>query len=448
MRPALLSVASALAALLTLSGCQTAAPAYAQQAQQQLDATAQQYRPSGQKPALPVLTAQSSANDYLRFALLNHPQVEAAYANWRATVSQIGPAHSLPDPKLTLEADIAQSLMTLMPGVMFDVMSSSKRAAQGRAAAASAEVAHRQFLATAQLVARRLREAWIELAYAHAAHELHGAAAASVEETIAFAHTGFATGRDAGALSAQYALQDELAEHHAHHAMLGDRLAAARIGFKAALGLLPDATDPPWPAFPLTVEPLPPDSALWQRILTRNPDLAIARALIDQSVAAVAVAEKAGTPDFTVGAMVDVKANPLMVRPAVSLTLPVWRQRLADQIASAQAQHQGAAAQLNAAQLDLAAQFARDLFAVHRADRLLAYVDHTALPNTARFITAADADYQTGRGAPTVISAAHTRQVLLQLERLELLRARADAVTELLYLTADAAPSSFASSRP
>lgn len=448
MRPASFPVISGLAVLLALSGCQTASPAYEHEARRQLDAAARQYRPGGRKPTLPVLTASSSADDYLRFALLNHPQVEAAHANWRAAVSRIGPARALPDPKLTLEADIADSLMSLMPGLMFDFMSPGKRAAAGREAAAAAEVAHRQFLASAQDVARRLREAWIELAYAEAALQLHATAAATVAKTIAFAHAGFATGRDSGRLTDQFALQNEWAEHHAHHALLGDRLRAARTAFKAALGLLPAATDPPWPAFPLAVEPLPDESALWHRIVTRNPDLATLHAMVGQSLAAVAVAEKAGTSDFGLGAMVDLKASPLMVRPQASLSLPIWRRRIADRIAAAQAQNQAAAAQVNAAQLDLAAQFARALYEVHRTDRMLAYLDRTALPNAAQIVELAATDYQTGRGDPAVASAARTRRVLLQLDRLDLLRARADAVTVLLHLSADAAPSAPAAFTP
>src|ERR1019366_9481779 len=62
------------------------------------------YRPDGAKAPLPVLASDSPPSDYLRFALLNHPQVEAAFYDWRRSVEAITPARSLPDPQLTFQA--------------------------------------------------------------------------------------------------------------------------------------------------------------------------------------------------------------------------------------------------------------------------------------------------------------------------------------------------------
>ncbi|MFI5357749.1 MAG: TolC family protein, partial [Opitutales bacterium] len=377
---------------------------------------------------------------YLSFALLNHPAVEAAYAEWRASVAAIEPAAALPDPQLTFQADIAETLTSLMPGLMFDLTSAGKRTAQGRAAAAGAEVARRNFNLAAQTVARQLRETWIELAYVAAARQLHAAATISVGDTGALAAAAQATGRPGGNLGDLIELQGDLAEHHADHAALGDRLQAARLAFKAALGLAPADHDPPWPDFPLSVEPLPDDQTVWWRILERNPDLAALRALVDQSVAAVAVAESAATPDFGLGAMVDFKASPLLVRPVANLSLPIWRTRLDHQVAAARAQHDAALAQVDLNALDLAARVARALYTVHQADRMLAYIDHTARPNLDRLIATRSADYESGAGDLAALTTVATRRILLRLARLDLLRERADAVTELRFLSADAAP--------
>ncbi|MCF7689551.1 MAG: TolC family protein, partial [Cephaloticoccus sp.] len=201
--------------------------------------------------------------------------------------------------------------------------------------------------------------------------------------------------------------------------------------------------DPPWPEFPISAETLPSDEALWQRIESRNPALITLRAMVEQTVAAVAVANRAGTPNFSLGAMVDVRANPLMVRPTASLSLPIWRTRIADQIAAAQAQQDAATATVASAELDLAAQLARSLYDIHRLDRMLRYLDQTALPNLDRMVAAATAGYASGMGKAVAVTNADTRRTLLLLNQIDLLRERADAVTDLLFLSADNTPVGF-----
>ena len=49
-------------------------------ARQNLRALEESYRPGGQRPVLPLLTADSPLSDFLLFAMLNQPQVEAAYS--------------------------------------------------------------------------------------------------------------------------------------------------------------------------------------------------------------------------------------------------------------------------------------------------------------------------------------------------------------------------------
>jgi len=322
-------------------------------------------------------------------------------------------------------------------------MSTGKRDAMGREAAAGAEVARAQFEAATQQVATQLRKAWIQLAYVDAARDLHSEAANSVDESIALAEADYATAQAGMGLGQQIELQNERAEHHVHHAILGDRREAARIGFKSALGLGPADRDPPWPDFSISAETLPSDEVLWQRIASRNPALITLRAMVEQSVAAVTVANQAGTPNFSLGAMVDVKASPLMVRPTASLSLPIWRTRIADQIAAAQAQQDAATATVASAELDLAAQLARSLYELHRIDRMLRYLDQTALPNLDRMVAAAIANYEAGRGKAVAVTSADTRRTLLLLEQIDLLRARADAVTDLLFLSADNTPVGF-----
>jgi len=97
--------------------------------------------------------------------MLKHPSVFAAYSEWRASVESIAAARSLPDPQITFQADIAGTLMSLMPGVMFDLMAPEKRATMAREATAGSEVAYREYVAAVVRTAAGVRNAWIELAF-------------------------------------------------------------------------------------------------------------------------------------------------------------------------------------------------------------------------------------------------------------------------------------------
>lgn len=431
-----------LAPLVLLAGCRTAVPNYEGQSRDRVTATARTYRPNNAPPALPALTAGATAADYLRFALLKHPEVEAAFHEWHAAAEGITTARALPDPKLTFEADIADMVMTLMPGFMVDLMGPGKRTAMGREAAAGAEVAYRNYVTAVLRTATAVRKAWLEFAYIEEAHALHRAAIVSVGDVSAIAAASYTTGRGMSSLETQVTLQNELAEHRTDHAILTDQLAAARVRFKSALGLHPGDPDPAWPDFPLTATPLPAEDELWRRALVTNPALGKMRAMVEMAVAGVAVAGKSRVPDAELGLMADFKADPLMFRPTASVSLPIWRDKIAATIAAAEARHDAAKARLSAEELTLAAELAQMLFMVREADRMIANIDETALPNLERLSATVEASYQSGMSDPAMIFETRSKQAMLRLNRLTLLLQRENAVTDLLLLTADIAPAS------
>jgi outer membrane protein TolC len=396
--------------------------------------------PTGQ-PSLPELRPDSPPADFVLYATLNHPAVAAAYFDWLAAVEAITPARALPDPQLTFEADIADTLMTFMPGVMFDLMSSGKRAAMGREAAATSQVAYRAYVAAVMGAAADTRKAWIELAYLDEAVRLKAGALDALDQARALAEAGYATGRGMGTLENQSRLANADAKARTELATLGDRRSALRARFKSSLGLTSADPDPAWPNAALTVTVLPPAEELWQRIQADNPGLAQMRAMVDMSLAGVAVARKSGTPDFTVGLMADLKADPLMVRPTASATLPIWRDKIAATVAAARAKHDAAVARVNAEQLNLAAELAQMLYMVREADRMIAYIDDTALPIYERTVATVEAGYQSGMTEPAMIPETRFMALDMRLERANALRERESAVTDLLLMIATIAPS-------
>lgn len=425
--------------VLLLSGCVSASPSE-QSARKQLERTGSLLQLPSSRPAPFAPRAEAPLADHVRYAVLRHPAVIAAWHDWRAAVTAIAPARALPDPQLTFEADITDTLMTLMPGLMFDFMTPGKRIAMAAEMTAGSEVTYRNFADTVLRTAAAVRRAWVELAYARKAGGLYEAAIANLEQGLALSNARYTTTGMMASLEPQVRLQNQIAEHHSHHLAIADRVAAARARFKSALGLLPTDPDPAWPDAALAVTPLPSEEELWQRTLAANPGLARMRAMVEMTVASVAVARKSGTPDFTLGLMTDVKADPLMFRPTATITLPVWREKIAATIAAAEARRDAAEARVTADQLTMAAELARMIYMVRESDRMLAYIDNTALPNLARMSTIAEAGYQSGAGEAGMITEARHMATLMHLERLSTLRERETAVTDLLLMTAEIAP--------
>jgi len=389
---------------------------------------------------LPGLRADSPPAEFVRFAVLNHPAVEAAYHDWRASVAEITRARSLPDAQFTFEADIADTIQTFMPGVMFHLMDPAKRERMGDEAAARSGVAYRAYVSAVLRVAAEVRRAWLELVYAEETQNIYLAAILNLDQSLAFASNEFTTGRGMVSFDELVQLQNQIAEHHAHHLTFTDRAVAAHAKFKAALGLGPADVDPPWPQAPLRATTLPPDDELWRRVQAGNADLASMRAMVAMASAEIAVAQKARTPDFSVGAMADLKANPLMVRPAASVTLPIWRDKIAAGLAAAEARRDAAAARVSAEQLNLAAEFAQMLFMVRDGDRMIANIETVALPNLERALASAEAGYQAGMGKPTMMTELNHMALLMRIERARILFERENAVIDLQLLTADLAP--------
>ena len=237
----------------------------------------------------------------------------------------------------------------------------------------------------------------------------------------------------------------------------------SRVRLKSALGLAPAAADPPWPQAGLEpggsewdrltpwaeppwpqagVEPglYPPEQDLWRRAEAANPELATMRAMVEMAIAGVEVARRTGTPDFALGAMADLKADPLMVRPTASVTLPVWRGKIAATVAAAEGRREAAFARLDAAQLEVAAMLAEAVHMAREAERMIAYIDDTALPNLKRSAATAAAGDQAGMGSAAMIPQARFMALGMKLERLEAVRMREQALADVSFLVAEIAP--------
>ena len=101
--PVFLTV-SAIAVVVLLSGCVGVRTEGEKRTRTEQESVGQIYRPGGERPALPKLGTNAPLHDFLLYAMLNQPQVEAAYFDWAAFVQRITVERSLPDPRLTFQS--------------------------------------------------------------------------------------------------------------------------------------------------------------------------------------------------------------------------------------------------------------------------------------------------------------------------------------------------------
>jgi outer membrane protein TolC len=402
----------ASATLLILAGCSGTPIESEQTARDDVADVAQKYRPGDAKPELPVLTTDSSLADYLRFAMLNEPRVEAAYYDWAAAVERITPARSLPDPRLTFSLDIADTIMALMPGLMVDLPGPGKRQAAGDAMAAESRVA---YFAVEQEILRAA------LAVKAAYFRLH-----FLEETIRVQKVmlqllvdleGLASQQNAaGRATLQDVLRAQIARDQLESqiANLEDSRNALSAEWKSSLGLGPKDANPPLPA---TFEPsaeTPDPELLLAAALARNPGLRGMEADVRRAEASLALARKSGVPDFSLGLEADfridpMRSDPTMFTPSAGATLPIWRDKIAAEIAAAQAGKRAAEARLSAEQVQIAAEIAAMLFMVREALRNDALLSEKLVPKARESLDAARSGYVNGRtGFLDVIDAQRT----------------------------------------
>ncbi len=377
------------------AGCRTAPTAAETVERERLEAAAKRFLPE-YRPVLPPLTADSAPAEYLQWAMLNSPSVTAAYFDWAAAVARIPAARTPPDPRLTIQADIQKVVTSVMPGVMADFPGPGKLAAGAEVASAESEAKYHAFRKAALQAAFDLKKAMCELRTLGVRLELNRRTLALMVEAEKIAEARNASG--------QASLQDVLRARIEQERMradirnLEDSHAPLLERFKAALGLAPEQPAPPEPKRFLPDSPAgAAATARLDEALRRNPELAGMQADIRRAEAELALARKANIPDFSAGLMADVKAVPLMFRPQAAMTLPVWRERIASDVAAAESAKKSAGARLAAARIALAAEFAEKRFAVREAERNLDVLGRQLIPLAEQALEAAKSGYAAGR---------------------------------------------------
>jgi len=384
--------AAGLALLVVLAaGCVGTPTPAERQARGDLHAAGQAYWPGAPPPAL---DATAGLSNYLRFAIMAQPEVRAAYFDWAASVERITVERSAPDPKLTLQAYIQDVLTSLMPGLMQEFPGPGKLKAAGQVAGAQSRTKYFAFETSVLQTAFAVKQACYQLLFLDEKIRVNRQTLQLLADLEKAARAQNEVGK--ATLQDVYRAQIEQDQLTTEVANLEDSRRPLLAQLKGALGLARDQADPPPPAL---FESTPLDltgETLLDTAFARNPRLKAMEAEVRLAEASIALARKSRVPDFSAGLTAEVYSPPFYW-PQASMTLPVWRDKIAAQIAAAQANQRAAQARLSAGQIAMTVDFAAKTYDYREITRNLALLQEKLIPKARQSLEIARAGYLAGQ---------------------------------------------------
>lgn len=389
----LLLLVPALVPLLT--GCKGTPTKDERAARQQAATVAHDFRPDGHKPMLPVLSTNSTLGDWLTFAMLNQPKVEAAYYDWLASVERITSARSRPDPQLTFQMDIQNIVTSVMPGFMVNFPGAGKLHAAAVIATAESQARYFLFQTAVLETSFEVKRAYYQLHFLDEKVRVNRETFALLTDLEKLARAQ----NEVGKVTLQDVLRAQIEQGRLNTdiANLEDSRSSLVAQLKSALGLTSTQSLPPLPPY----EPNTPSALTTEKMLAsaleNSPSLKALEAEVHAAEGAIAMANNGRNPDFSIGLMADAKMNPVLYRPVGTVSLPIWRDKIAAQIAEGQAAKSAAQARLSTEQINLAVDFAAESFVYREATRNLTVLQRDLLPKQRDSLEVARAGYLAGQ---------------------------------------------------
>ncbi|PWU18769.1 MAG: hypothetical protein C5B50_08200 [Verrucomicrobia bacterium] len=430
---------------LLLSGCNGIPTQGEKTAREQVKQVAAEYRPHDKKPALPVLTPESGLSNFLAYALLKHPNIEAAYYDWIASVQRITQARSFPDPQFTFQMDVQNAITSLMPGLMGNIPWPSKLRVGAAIAQAQSQAKYFAYKSAVLQTAFELKRVYYHHHFLFERIRVNQEILGLLDDMEKLARAQNEVGK--GTLQDVLRTQIEADRLRTEITNLEDSHTSLMAEYKAALGMTPDDPFPPMPTHIEFTSLDVTSEQLLDTAFAQNQRLKGMESDIRAADAAIALARKSRLPDFSLGFMGDAKTDPTLYRfpgnPG-TMTLPIWRDKIAAQIAEAQANKRAAEARLSAEQISLAVDFAQRTYQYREAMRNLELLNNQLLPKARQSLEVARSAYLAGQIDFFNLLDSERTLLALQLDKVEASTQREVVLAELSLIIQGMSPVSAA----
>jgi len=357
---------------------------------------------------LPVLTEDSTLSDYLAYAALNNPGLEAAFNRWKAALERVPQVRSLPDPRFNYAYFIREVETRVGPqehkvGIaqMFPWFGKLELMQDVALEAANAE---RQRYEAAKLrLFYQVKTAYYEFYYL-------GRAIAITEENVqlmtyleAVARTKYKVG--APTYAAVVKAQVELGKLEDKLRALRDFAEPVTAQLNAALNRPSDASLPLPTAISEEQVVLSEDQLLsWLK--ERNPELKAIDSIAAKERAAADLARKDFFPDITVGVdYIETDSARMAGTPdsgkdpvvgMISVNLPIWRDKYRAAEREARARQEASLKERSNRENSLVASLEMALYGFRDAERKIDLYRDTLMPKAKQSLKVTQQAYEAG----------------------------------------------------
>jgi outer membrane protein TolC len=463
MTRSLLPATLVLGLLAMLVGCQedrpaaaTAQAAWPPSTMQAMDERAEKAEKAEKdRDTLPTLGENSTLRDYLAYAAMRNPALEAAFNRWKAAMERLPQETALPDPQFTFRYFVQEQMYA--DGAMRFTYEGAqafpwleKLILKGDIAAKQARAELLRFEAAMLKLSYEVRQGYYE--YYYLARSI-----AIMEENLGLLQRveGVASSRYEVASASQpdvIRAQVELGKLDDQLRTLKDMRGAITARLNAAMNR-PAEAPLPWPAetrtgLPATLQGVS-DSQLLAWLVENSPELGAMDSETAARKAAIDLARKDYLPDLTLGVELDQMFkdrdseggqpdNPVAVMFSVSV--PIWWDKYAAAVREARARYWAAQRDRADKTNTLSSDLKMAAYRFRDADRKVNLYKDTLLPRVQQSLKATEAAYRTGKGSFTDLI--DTQRILLefQLSCERALADRAERLAEIEMLTGRQVP--------
>lgn len=356
-------------------------------------------------------TAKLSDNptlpEYLLFAALNNPGLEAAFNRWRAALELIPQVRALPDPTFTYGYFVEQVETRVGPqrqrfGIAQTFPWFGKLRLKGNRAGERASAAKEAYEQAKVKLFYEVKDAFYELSYLRSAISLTEENIELVKHLESVAQARFRSGSEmTGVVKAQVELgklEDRLSTLQELRDPISSRLNAS---LNREL-----STFVPWPEGGMSRLISIADDEIVQTLLSASPELKLMAAMIRESERSVELAKKAFYPDLTLGidyvdtqdapfpGVVDSGKDPVMVMGSVNI--PIWIGKNRAGVREAEAKRAAARASLENRGNVLVSELKMLLYRFRDAQRKIDLFGGTLAPLAKNSLDVAEQAYRAG----------------------------------------------------
>ena len=362
------------------------------------------------KPKLPELNESSELSDYLAYAAVNNPGLEAAFNRWKATVEDVVQSETLPDPRFTYQYYIEEVETRVGPqrqgvGIAQAFPWFGKLALRGKVAQEAANAERQRYESDKLKLFYEVKDTYAEYYYLAQAVRIFQENVALVRHLEEISRTRFkvAAASHPDVIKAQVELgklEDRLKSLEELKHPLQARLNASMNR--------PVDTNIPWPQELPSEEMAMSDKVILEQLVESNPDLKTIDFEILKNRQRIELARKDYYPDITFGLnYIDTDNSSMSPSPQdngkdpviamVSINLPLWRGKYDAGVRQARAQYNAARRTKEDKVNDLSSTLKMVLYEFHDAERKIDLYQNALIPKAQQSLKVTESAYQAGK---------------------------------------------------